>query len=49
MNQIIGRESEITQLNKLFHSEDAEFLAIYGRRRVGKTLALQDLRLHATC
>ena len=49
MNQIIGRESEITQLNKLFHSKDAEFLAIYGRRRVGKTFLIRQFFLHKEC
>jgi len=37
MNSIIGREKEINELNKLYNSGKAEFTAVYGRRRVGKT------------
>jgi len=37
MNSIIGREKEINELNKLYDSGKAEFVAVYGRRRVGKT------------
>ncbi|NGX43470.1 MAG: hypothetical protein K940chlam7_01768 [Chlamydiae bacterium] len=37
MARIIGRESECKILNSLFESDKPEFLAIYGRRRVGKT------------
>lgn len=34
---IIGREAELTLLNKTLGSDQAEFIAVYGRRRVGKT------------
>ena len=34
---IIGREKEVKELSKLFNSNKPEFVAIYGRRRVGKT------------
>lgn len=34
---LIGRENEKKLLKRLFESNKAEFLAIYGRRRVGKT------------
>ena len=37
MKNIIGRESEKKKLSKILNSNEAEFLAIYGRRRVGKT------------
>ena len=37
MNQIIGRESEITVLDRLYHLSEASLIAIYGRRRIGKT------------
>ena len=33
----IGREREITALDKLYNSNKFEFAVIYGRRRVGKT------------
>ena len=33
----IGREREITSLNRLYNSDKFEFVVLYGRRRVGKT------------
>lgn len=36
-NMIIGRKNEIKELDKLYHSNKAELVAIYGRRRIGKT------------
>lgn len=36
MERIIGRKKEIQELQACFHSNQAEFVAIYGRRRVGK-------------
>ncbi len=42
MQKIIGRESEKTSLSKLLDSNDPEFLAIYGRRRVGKTFLIHE-------
>jgi AAA+ ATPase superfamily predicted ATPase len=38
---IIGREAEIKILQRLLHSEEPELLAIYGRRRVGKTFLIK--------
>ena len=35
--QIVGREKEIKELTRLKESNQAEFVALYGRRRVGKT------------
>lgn len=37
MERIIGRKEEKRLLEKLYRSPKAEFLAIYGRRRIGKT------------
>lgn len=37
MDKIIGREAETAILQQLLDSSKPEFLAIYGRRRVGKT------------
>lgn len=43
MNQsIIGRDNEIKILDRLFKSNKPEFLAIYGRRRVGKTYLIHE-------
>ena len=33
---IIGREAEIAVLERLYKSRKSEFVAIYGRRRIGK-------------
>lgn len=35
MDKIIGRKSELGQLSKILESQEAELLAIYGRRRIG--------------
>lgn len=43
MQKIIGREEEIKQLNEYVNSSKAEFVAIYGRRRVGKTYLVNQL------
>ncbi|MBS0654158.1 MAG: AAA family ATPase [Verrucomicrobia bacterium] len=40
--RIFGREREIEKLQRLLRSENPEFLAIYGRRRVGKTYLIQE-------
>jgi len=37
MQNIIGRKQQIETLNEFFSSKRAEFLAIWGRRRIGKT------------
>lgn len=39
---IIGREKEKEKLDKILLSDQAEFLAIYGRRRVGKTFLVRQ-------
>lgn len=39
---IIGREEEKDKLDKILQSNQAEFLAIYGRRRVGKTFLIRQ-------
>lgn len=38
----IGRESELTLLNKLYASDKFEFVVMYGRRRVGKTALISE-------
>ena len=42
MNKIIGREREIELLKEIWSSSSAEFLAVYGRRRVGKTYLIRN-------
>lgn len=39
---IIGRQDELTILERLLHSREPELLAIYGRRRVGKTFLIRS-------
>ncbi|WP_194848461.1 AAA family ATPase [Candidatus Neptunochlamydia vexilliferae] len=38
----IGREREKKILQKLLNSEEAELLAVYGRRRIGKTFLIKE-------
>lgn len=38
----IGRESELQFLNDAYESDKAEFIVLYGRRRVGKTELLNE-------
>lgn len=40
---IIGRENEIALLNKRLNSARSEFVAVYGRRRVGKTFLIKSV------
>ena len=40
---IIGRKSEIKRLKAYVESDKSEFIAIYGRRRVGKTFLIKEL------
>ncbi len=37
---LVGRKEELKLLDRLYKSREAEFLAIYGRRRVGKTFLI---------
>jgi hypothetical protein len=39
---IIGREKEIRKLQEATNSEYSEFVAVYGRRRVGKTFLIRE-------
>ena len=40
---IIGRKQEIARLKKCIASDRSEFVAVYGRRRVGKTFLVKEL------
>ncbi len=42
MAQIIARKQELTILERLYQSGKPEFLAIYGRRRVGETFLIRE-------
>ena len=41
--KLIGREKEIKTLTRCYESDQSEFVAIYGRRRVGKTFLVKEL------
>ena len=39
---MIGRTKEIEELIRLYESDESEFVAVYGRRRVGKTYLVRE-------
>ena len=41
-NKIVGRVKELELLEDLFKSKKSEFVAVYGRRRVGKTYLIRN-------
>jgi hypothetical protein len=43
MEKIIGRQEEIATLNALKKSKKSEFVAVYGRRRIGKTFLIRNV------
>ena len=43
MENIIGRQKEILEFERFYSSGKPEFIAIYGRRRVGKTYLINSL------
>lgn len=40
--EIIGRKNERDFLNSIYESKKSEFVAVYGRRRVGKTFLIRE-------
>lgn len=40
---LVGREKEIRLLNEMYNSDSAELIALYGRRRVGKTFLVNEV------
>ena len=40
--KLVGREKEIKTLKEEMESQNSVFLAVYGRRRVGKTFLLRQ-------
>ncbi len=46
---MIGREAEKKKINQLLKSKKSEFLAVTGRRRVGKTFLIDTLLSHHYC
>ncbi|MBQ7239789.1 MAG: ATP-binding protein [Bacteroidales bacterium] len=43
MEKIVGRKSEIALLNRIQNAEKPAFVALYGRRRVGKTFLVNQV------
>jgi len=43
MIQIVGRKNESEELLRIFHRNEAQLVAVYGRRRVGKTFLVREL------
>ncbi|MCH9626953.1 MAG: hypothetical protein S4CHLAM2_05850 [Chlamydiales bacterium] len=41
-HKIVGRKAEIETLKGILKSKEAEFLAVFGRRRVGKTYLIKE-------
>lgn len=39
---LIGRKEELTKLKEAYESGYSEFIAVYGRRRVGKTFLIRE-------
>lgn len=46
---IVGRKTEQKSLEKVYRSKEAEFVVVYGRRRVGKTFLISDAYSNAFC
>lgn len=44
-NNIVGREREMDLFERKLSSISAEFIAVYGRRRVGKTYLIKSIFL----
>lgn len=42
-NMIVGRKEEIKKIRDAYSSGKSEFIAIYGRRRIGKTFLIREL------
>lgn len=42
MAKTIGREKELSTLKKAIESDKSELIAIYGRRRIGKTFLIRE-------
>ncbi len=49
MSTVIGRISEKIELEEAYKSKEAEFIAIYGRRRVGKTFLIRSFFQEKKC
>lgn len=48
-DMLIGRRREIERLEKVYCSKEAEFVVIYGRRRIGKTFLIREFFSSKKC
>ena len=39
---MIGREKELTTLKECLSGSESQFIAVYGRRRIGKTMLVRE-------
>jgi uncharacterized protein len=46
---IIGRKYEQQLLSEVYLSPKAEFIAMYGRRRIGKTYLIENFFTNKSC
>ena len=46
---IIGRKKEQKKLNAIYKSSKAQFLVVYGRRRIGKTFLIKNFFENKKC
>ena len=42
LQKFVGRKQQLTELRKILNSISPEFIAVYGRRRVGKTFLVKE-------
>ncbi len=49
MAEIIGRKNEIKEFDRIYRSSKAEFVVVFGRRRVGKTFIVNQLYSSQMC
>lgn len=40
---LIGRNKEIQELQQAYDSDESKFVAIFGRRRIGKTYLVREV------
>ena len=40
---LIGREKEIQELQQAYDSDESKFVAVFGRRRIGKTYLVREV------
>lgn len=43
IRMLIGRDKEIQELQQAYNSDESKFVAIFGRRRIGKTYLVREV------